>query len=894
MVGQTFGHYTVVGPLGQGGMGVVYQAQDTRLGRQVAIKLLRPELIGREGLARLEREAHALAALNHPNIATIYDLENHSGVTFLALELVPGPTLRDRLAARDVTAKEGLAICRQIADALDAAHERGIIHRDLKPANVKLTEHGTVKVLDFGLAKTVHTEATAGDLTAAPTVSVGSSEAGMILGTAAYMSPEQACGKPVDRRTDIWAFGCILYEILAGQPAFRGETLTEVLAAVLERDPEWEALPASTPAAVDRLVRRCLEKDPRRRLRDIGDARLELDDVIAGSSVPAGQAGIVTRRTVIGALLGAAAGAAGMAPFAFRDRGVALRRGLTQFVVSLPVGVYLTASFNKRVAISPDATHLASNGGPEFPLSLRPLRELEWRKPAEGVTSGVPFFSPDSQWLLVAGTGNVRRVPLAGGAPTTICRNESPHGGATWASDDTIYLVPDTPGGVGRVPAAGGELVEVARIDLAAGERLHRYPHALPGGKALLLTVAMADAESFDDAQIVVMHTATGDRRVLIEGGTAPCYSPSGHIVYARAGKLFAVGFDLNRLTVVARPFEVLDGVLMSRNSGASNFDISATGDLAYVPGKVAGGARTLVWVDRNGSAERVPLPPRSYLHPRISPDGQRLAIEIEGANHDVYVYDFARDVLTNITTNGVSHWGVWSPDGTRIGYRSGPMGRFELWQVPADRSGSARQVRAPGVSRSTGSYSPDGRWMVYTAISKPGAPNKVAVIPLDGSSEPRPLDETAFAQGSPKFSPDGKWLAYCSAESKRPEVYIQAFPGPGAKEQISNEGGTDPVWSRSGRELFYRNGDQMMAVAVSLTPTFSAERPHALWKGRYAHGMSSSCGQPGLSSSNYDVTPDGQRFLMIDEAEESTIRSDRIIVVLGWADELRRLSSRA
>ncbi|HSL21509.1 MAG TPA: protein kinase [Vicinamibacterales bacterium] len=892
MLGQTFGHYAVVGQLGQGGMGVVYEAQDTRLGRHVAVKLLRPELIDREGLARLEREAHALAALNHPNIATIYGIEHHSGVTFLALELVPGPTLRDRLAARDVSAKEGLAICRQIADALDAAHEKGIIHRDLKPANVKITEQGTVKVLDFGLAKTVRTEALAGDETAAATASVGLSEAGLILGTAAYMSPEQACGKPVDRRTDIWAFGCILYEILAGQPAFRGETLTQVLAAVLERDPEWQALPSSTPAAVDRLVRRCLEKDPRRRLRDIGDARLELDDVIAGRSLPAPQAGLVTRRTAIGALLGTAAGAAALAPFAFRGNGAAVRRSLTRFAVPVPAG--LTASFNKRLAISPDGTCLACNGAPEFPLSLRPLRDLEWRKAADGGIAGVPFFSPDSQWLLVAGSGNVRKVSLAGGAPATICRNETPQGGATWAADDTIYLVPDTPGGVARVSAAGGELVEVARIDLAGGERIHRYPHALPGGKALLLTVAMADAESFDDANIVAMDTATGKRRVLIEGGTAPCYSPSGHIVYARAGKLFALGFDLNRLAVVGRPFEVLDGVLMSRNTGAANFDISATGDLTYAPGKVAGGSRTLVWVDRNGNAERVPLPPRSYLHPRISPDGQRLAIEIEGANHDVYVYDFARDVLTNITTNGVSHWGVWSPDGTRIGYRSGPMGSFELWQVPADRSGGAQQVRAPGVSRSTGSYSPDGRWMVYTAVSRRGAPNKVAVIPLDGSGEPRPLDETTFAQGSPKFSPDGKWLAYCSAESKRPEVYVQAFPGPGAKLQISNDGGTDPVWSRSGRELFYRNGDQMMAVALSLTPTFSAERPHALWKGQYAHGMSSSCGLPGLSSSNYDVTRDGRRFLMIDEAEESTITSDRIIVVQGWADELRRLSSRA
>jgi hypothetical protein len=892
----TLAHYVVESPLGEGGMGLVYEARDTRLGRKVAVKLLRQELLDRDSLARFEREAQMLAALNHPHIAAIHGLETHEGLTFLVLELVPGPTLKDRLADGRLGLKEALTICRQIAEALEAAHEKGIIHRDLKPANVKLTDDGIVKVLDFGLAKTLHAPQ-AGDGSTAATLSASLSEAGLILGTAAYMSPEQACGRPVDRRTDVWAFGCVLYEVLTGRRAFGGETVTEVLAAVLEREPDWEALPATTPAAVRRLVRRCLEKEPKQRLRDIGDARLELEELLAGRLDGSAQESAgVTRRTAIGALLGATAGL-GTGAVAFRRTTTATPRTVARFAIPLPPkSGHFNPSFNRRIVISPDGAWLACVVASPTAMFLRSMRELEWKPPGEGVGAGVPFFSPDSQWLgymEAGGSRLLKKVALAGGAPATISRFQS-HAGAAWAAGDVIYMVPDTPGGLVRVPAAGGDLVEVARIDLEGGERLHKYPHALPGGAGVLLTVAMADAESFDDAHIVLVSTATGERTVLVEGGTAPCYSPSGHVVYARAGSLFALPFDLQRLQVTGRPFAVLEGVLMSRNSGAANFDIAASGDLVYVPGRPGGGTRTLVWVDRTGHAERLPLPPRSYLHPRISPDGRRLAIEIEGSSHDVYVYDFHSGVLTNMTTDGLSHWPVWSHDGHWIGYRSGPMGRFSLWQIPADRSRPAEIVTTPGVSNSVGSYSPDGRAMVYTTQLQPGGPTKVAVVPLDGDGTPRPLDETTFAQGSPKFSPDGRWLAYCSNESKRMEVYVQAFPGPGAKEQISNEGGTDPVWARNGRELFYRARDSMMAVEVSVEPTLSAGRPQKLWEGKYTHGTSSSCGMPGLSSSNYDVSPDGQRFLMIDDDEENAITSREVIVVLNWADELRRLTEKA
>ena len=406
-----------------------------------------------------------------------------------------------------------------------------------------------------------------------------------------------------------------------------------------------------------------------------------------------------------------------------------------------------------------------------------------------------------------------------------------------------------------------------------------------------MFTLATSDSESFDDAHIVAFATETGQKKVLVEGGTCPCYSPSGHLVYARNGNLLAVRFDPDRLEVTGQPFIVLEGLLMSRNTGIANFEISMSGDLAYIPGKADGGARTLFIVDRSGQAEKLPLPPRSYLHPRISPDARKLAIEIEGSNHDIYVYDFASGVLSNITTDGVSHWPVWSPDGSRIGYRSGQMGRFQLWQVPADRSGPPKHVQATGFSQNAESYSPDGQAIAYT-VNAPGAPSKIAVAPLDGDRVPQPLDNTKYAQGSPKFSPDGRWLAYCSNESGKPQVYVQAFPGPGPKIQISNDGGTDPVWKRAGSELFYRNGDSMMAVAVSTAPNFSAGRPQELWKGHYSHGMSSSCGAPGLTSSNYDVTPDGQRFLMVKD-EDQDITSKQIIVVQGWSDEIGRSSPR-
>lgn len=888
------GHYRIVECIGAGGMGVVYKATDTKLDRPVALKVVRPELLDDEGLRRLEREARALASLNHPCVAAIHGLEESGGARFLVLEYVPGPTLAERLRRGPLPIRQAMLVTKQIAEALEAAHATGIIHRDLKPANVKVSEDGQVKVLDFGLAKSVE-QSHAVPADSLVTMTQALTQEMTVVGTAAYMSPEQACGKKLDSRTDIWSFGCVLYEVLTTKRAFGGETVTESLTAVIEREPDWQVLPSGTPAAVLSLLRRCLRKDPQSRLRDIGDARIELEDALAGLLISAPKAAGITRRTAISALAGATVGAAATGVFAVSRWRGATPRHLTRFAIPLPEGVVVEASHNRRVAISPDGTRVAYNVGlpGQNKVYLRSLAELEPQ--VLPVAGNSPFFSPDGRWLGFFGYAGsqlfqLRKVGMGGGAPVTLCPTEA-HTGASWADDDTIYFVATSPGGVLRIQASGGQPQEAAKIDFAKGERMHRHPCAVPGSHLVLFTVSTGDAETFDDTRIAVLDTKTGQRRFLVEGGTHPRYSPSGHLVYARGGNLLAVRFDPKRLEITGQPFTVLEGVLMSVNSGAANFDISATGDLIYVPGVADKGQRTLVWVDRKGGAEPLSLPARSYLHPRISPDSRQLAVEIEGPNHDFYTYDFARAVLTKMTTDGESHWPVWSPDGTHLAYRSGHMAAWKMWQIPADRSRSAEQLPGTGVSQSAESWSPDGRAIAYTATT-PEAGSHIMVASLD-DHQSHPFADIKAPAGSPKFSPDGRWLAYCSNESGKAQVYVQAFPGPGAKIQVSNDGGTDPVWKRTGGELYFRNGDKMMAVSVSTAPTFTAGRPQMLWEGRYSHGMSASCGMPGASSSNYDVTADGRRFLMIKDEAPDTARSKQIVVVLGWADELNRASSK-
>jgi serine/threonine protein kinase/Tol biopolymer transport system component len=887
------GAYRIEERIGAGGMGVVYRATDTKLGRCVALKVIRAELLHEEGLARFEREARVLASLNHPRIAAIHGMEESGGTQFLVLEYVPGPTLADRLRRARLSIREAIQVGRQIADAMEAAHVKGIIHRDLKPGNIKLSEIGQVKVLDFGLAKPIErVRPVSTDSTATVTESV---TAGIsIAGTAAYMSPEQACGKGLDSRTDIWSFGCVLYEMLSGKQTFQGRTLTEILAAVVEREPDWTALPAETPEAVRVLLKRCLRKDPAHRLRDIGDARIELEDALSAPASATAKPSVITRRTAISGVVGAAVGAAATGPFAIsRWRGVVPRK-LTQFAIDVPDNGVFIASFNGRVGISPDGGRVAFGSGlagrAPFTLYVRSLNGLESQRIKEARSASVPFFSPDGHWVGFFSSpppAAILKVTRSDDTPVRICLTEG-FMGAAWAERDTIYWINQVANGLMSVPAAGGESKVVTKVDFAKGERIYRFPCAVPG-RHVLFTATTADTATFDDARIMAFSPSTGQKKILLEGGSYPRHS-SGHLLYAHSGKIMAVRFDPDRLRLEGQPFTVLEGLQMSRNTGTANFDVSASGDLIYIPGICEGGARTLVWVDRGGKAEPLPLPAKSYLHPRLSPDERRLAIEVEGANHDLYVYDFDRGVLANVTTDGVSHWPVWSPDGSRLSFRSGPMSHATMWQVPADRSRAPQQVPATGIVQSAESWSPDGRTIVYTATD-PGSPPSIRAAHLDASREAEIVDKQKGPEGSPKFSPDGRWLAYCSMESGKPQAYVQAFPGPGPKIQISTDGGTDPVWKRTGGELYYRNGDSMIAVNVSTAPTFTAGRPRELWKGHYSHGMSTSCDPPGATSSNYDVTADGTRFLMVKDDDQDRTVSKQVVVVLGWADELSRMA---
>jgi serine/threonine-protein kinase len=891
----TLGHYSLEEKLGAGGMGVVYRAHDAVLRREVAIKVL-PEgfTSDPQRLARFEREAQLLASLSHPNVGAIHGMEEAGGVRYLVLELVPGETLAERLAQGPLSVVEALDVCRQIAEGLEAAHEHGIIHRDLKPANVKITPQGRVKVLDFGLAKAFAGSTSAPDLSHSPTVTLEGTREGVILGTVTYMSPEQARGKALDERTDIWSFGCVLYETLTARPPFSGETVSDMLAAILGKEPDWDRLPKETPARVRLLLRRCLRKDPTRRLRSIGDARLELEEdraVLAEAealAVPGRRAGILA-----GALVGIVVGALGAwLATSVPNREKATPASPVRFSILLRPGETVRTGFNRMVAISQDGARIAyvARSGTRQMIYLRRINQLE-AKPIPGTeNSGLPFFSPDGQWLGFwnGASSKLKKIAFSGGAPLTICKSEGVYG-VSWGQDGTISLTPQTPNGVvARVSSSGDALEPLTKLDLSKGERNHRFAEFLPSGKAVLFTVGTNDMETFDDARIAVQSLETGERKTLIEGGTCALYSPSGHIVYARGGTLLAVPFDAKRLAVTGPPVPVLSGVFESVNNGSAQFAISEDGSLVYVPGPAEGAKRLPVWVNRDGKAEPLPLQERPYLHPRVSPDGTELAIEIEGPSHDFYLFDFGRNMLTKMTFDGYSHWPLWTPDGRKLTFRSWRTGSMTMWWMPADRSGPEERLTNVGTMQSPASWSPDVRVVAFTQVNDDTGPD-VYVLDRAAGAEPRPFARSKFAEGSPRFSPDGTWIAYTSNESGRNEIYAQPYPGPGPKIQISNEGGTDAVWSPARGELFYRNGDNMMVAEVTTSPTFKVSAPRILWEGHYSHGMSSSCGPPGPTSSNYDVTPDGKRFLMIRDRDQDA-NPNVIQVVLHWANELARI----
>jgi eukaryotic-like serine/threonine-protein kinase len=880
-LGTHLGSYEVLAAIGSGGMGEVYSAHDNKLGRDVAIKVL-PEAFARdpERLSRFQREAKMLASLNHPNIAAIYGLDEDASRNYLVMELIPGETLRERIAREGpLPLEEALGICRQITEGMEAAHDKGIVHRDLKPANVKMTPEGKVKVLDFGLAKALTDDAAGSDPSTSPTLSAAATLQGVILGTAAYMSPEQARGKAVDKRTDIWAFGCVLYELLTGKQAFAGETVTEILAAVLKGEPDWQALPATTPTKVRDLLRRCLQKDVNRRARDAGDVRIEIEEALAAPNVGSTTAAPATRgwRQTLLWSIASSVGVAILAAIVVWNLKPSPPQPVSRVVITLPPGQQLAGlDSGPAVALSPDGTRLAyvARQGGTQQLYLRALDSLE-AKPIPGTEGGVsPFFSPDGQWVGFFAGGKLKKVAVSGGAALTLGDAALPRG-ASWGSQGTIALATNV-SALQQVSDAGGTPQPLTRLE--KGDVSQRWPEFLPGGKAVLFAVGTSGI-NFSNAQVAVQSVGTGERRNLVQGGTHPRYSPSGHLVYAQGGSLMAVPFDPQRLEVTGTAVPVVEGVVQSPISGAAQYNFSPTGSLVYVSGGVQSAQSRPVWVSRNATEQPLAAPARAYLGPRLSPDGRRLALTITEQESQVWLYDLSRETLTRFTFEGnVNNVPVWTPDGKRIAFESNKEGPPNLFWQLADGSGGLERLTTSEYLHAPSSWSPDGQRLAFFEVN-PTTQRDIWVLRL-GDRKAQPFLQTRFDEAVPRFSPDGHWLAYISNESGRYEVYVQPYPGPGGKWQISTEGGTEPAWNPNGRELFYRSGDKMMAVDIATQPGLAAGTPRMLFEGRYEPAP--------FPIDNYDVSPDGQRFLMLKPSEQQSAPT-QINVVLNWFEELKR-----
>ncbi|MCZ6649213.1 MAG: protein kinase, partial [Acidobacteria bacterium] len=641
--GQNLSHYRLVEQIGEGGMGVVWKALDTTLDREVAIKVL-PDAFAQDPdrLARFEREAKLLAALNHPHIAAIHGLHEAGGQRFLAMEMIEGEDLSQRLLAGPLPTDEALRFARQIAEGLEAAHESGIIHRDLKPANIKLTASGTVKILDFGLAKALEENIGPGNATQSPTLTAAATRDGVIMGTAAYMSPEQARGQVVDRRADIWAFGVVLFEMLGGRRLFDAGTVSDTLASILMKDPDWDSLPETTPLSVRRLLRRCLQKDARERLRDMGDARILIGEILHGTGedddLPATAEQLppvqpAWRRGLPWGLAAVFLVAALVAGARILSTGTP-EAPITRFSQTFPAEHQLALFDQPAVSISPDGRMLAFTVGTfgSSEIWLRDLESMEARRlnGTDGAKS--PCFSPDGKWLAFFADGAVKKIAVAGGGAIALADATTNPRGLSWGDDDTILFAPATSTGLFRVAGSGGPVEEIILPDVEREERTFRWPESLPGGRGVLFSVGtVSSPEHYDDSPIEVLDLASGVRKVVVPGSSMARYVSTGHVVYARAGSLFAVPFDLDRLEVTGPPVPVLDGVLTLRNSGAVQFDIADNGTLIYVPGDERQTQRKLVWVDREGNIEDIQAPPRAYIQPNLSPDGKKLAVVVLG-----------------------------------------------------------------------------------------------------------------------------------------------------------------------------------------------------------------------------------------------------------------------
>ena len=892
--GSRLGAYEVVSLLGEGGMGQVYRARDTKLHRDVALKIL-PEAFALDGdrIARLRREAQVLAALNHPNIAQIYGFEDSGSIHALVLELVEGPTLADRIARGPIPLDEAVPIATQIAEALEAAHEQGIIHRDLKPANIKLRDDGAVKVLDFGLAKALEpAPATNPSIAAAPTITTPAqmTGVGVILGTAAYMSPEQAKGRSADKRSDVWAFGCVLYEMLTGRRAFEGDDVSDTLASVLKSEPDWTALSASTPPHIVTLVRRCLQKDVQKRVPHIGSARLELAEGSATAMpgpAPVAPATPPWRRVMpFTASVLITAALAGSASWRFKPD--APPSIVTRFVVALPEGQNFTNTGRHAIAISPDGTEIVYTANQR--LYLRTMSQIE-AHPIPGIegTSSVinPVFSPDGRSIAFFSDQTIKRIAVSGGAAVTLGSFTNPDG-MSWEADG--ILIGQAAKGILRVSPNGGTpevLVSEKPDERAFG------PQILPGGKGLLFTLAKGKSDDrWDTADIVVQSLPSGERKTIIQGGSDARYLPTGHIVYALSGVIYAVPFDVQRLQVLGGPVPMIEGVRRGIATGAAQFSVAANGSIVYIPGPASlGGSRELAIVDRQGKGVPLRVPPAGIAHARISPDGTRVAFDTDETN--IWTYEVSNaTAMRRLTFNGHNQFPIWTSDGERIAFQSDRDGDRGIFWQRADGGGAAERLTTAekDTEHVPEAWSPKGDGFLLR-VSK-GGTNTLAfyslrdkqVMPFGGVATPSTTNAV--------FSPDGRWVAYQSGGRGAQAIYVQPSPATGATYQLPNVLGNDyrfPRWSPDGKALFYITGGiaRIFVASVMTQPAFA---------------FGSSTQVPKLegwfdvnnAARDWDVMPDGQHFIAVIRAgaipQPGVVpQMEEIRVVLNWFDELKQ-----
>jgi len=885
--GTRLGPYHILSAIGAGGMGEVYRARDTRLGREVAIKVL-PEAFSAdaERMARLHREAQLLASLNHPNIASIYGFEDSGGTHALVMELVEGPTLADRIKSAAIPLDETLPIAKQIAEGLEYAHERSIVHRDLKPSNIKLAANDAVKILDFGLAKALEGDISAADISSSPTISRMATQAGIILGTAAYMSPEQAKGKSVDRRTDIWAFGCVLYEMLTGRMAFSGETVTDTLAAVIKSEPDWSPLPAGTPQTIRNLLQRCLKKDARQRLQSIGEARIAVEEILSGApqdtsassafAAPKIATSFWRRNGFLWAIAGFLIAGAFIAVSWLVMRKPNTPAGSVHLSIEMPA-THSLVNDGESIAISPDGRQIAfvaSSGGGSSQIWLRQLDDFTARPIPDTEGGRSPFFSPDGQWLGFFAGNKLEKIPVAGGVAQVLCSGTAGTGSATWTSDGTIYFS----GGFGAlmtVSGYGGQCRSLLSPDQSNGAVGFGEPWILPDGKSMLVSVDNGFAG--EESSIALLSLNTLKLKTLIEAATNPAYIAPGYLLFARSGALWAVRFDLREGHPVGPSAPIINGIADNSGGTFSQFAVSSSGMLVYAPGSQVRPQREVVEVDRKGAASVVTPSPAPYEDLSLSPDGNHLALTIEGEPWNIWTYDLVRKTLARLTFENDNRDPIWTADGKDIAYTSLRNGRWGIYEKPGDGSGREHELFHSTDWTFVCSFSPDGRTMSLVQDDQTTGAD-IWLLSLDATNKPRIFLQTQATEWFSQFSPDGRWIAYESNESGRSEIYVQSAGLTGGKWQISTGGGVRPVWPRKDSEIFYRSGNALMAVPVQISPGFSAGTPRTLFQADYFD-----------SGHDFDVTADGQHFFFIKSLTEASAPAE-LHVVLDWARDLASL----